>query len=115
LERMLEEGYVRLKTRLPVVITVVKEINEPRLPSLKGKISAKSKKINTWSVKDLPVNEKRLGLTGSPTQVIKIFTPPRPQGGKIFDGNINQAVAEILTELRSAGILLGRAKGEKQE
>jgi electron transfer flavoprotein beta subunit len=114
LERLMEEGYVRLKTKLPVVITVVKEINEPRLPSLKGKISAKSKKINIWSAKDVEVNEKRLGLTGSPTQVIKIFTPPKPEGGKVFDGNIKEAVTSVLKELRSAGILLGSKQGENQ-
>ena len=37
-ERLLEDGYVRLRTKMPVVLTVVKEINEPRLPSLKGKM-----------------------------------------------------------------------------
>ena len=113
LERMLEEGYVRLKVKLPIVITVVKEINEPRFPSLKGKILAKNKKVNIWSAKDVEVNEKRLGLTGSPTQVIKIFTPPKPEGGKIFDGNIKEAVAGVLKDLHSSGIILGSARGEK--
>jgi electron transfer flavoprotein beta subunit len=114
LERMLEEGYVRLKARLPVVITVVKEINEPRLPSLKGKILAKKKEIHTWSANDIEVNEKRLGLTGSPTQVVRIFTPPKPEGGKIFDGDIKNSVAELLKELRASGIILAGEKGDAQ-
>jgi electron transfer flavoprotein beta subunit len=113
LERMLEEGYVRLKARLPVVITVVKEINEPRLPSLKGKLSAKKKEINTWSAKDVEVNEKRLGLTGSPTQVVKIFTPSKPAGGKVFDGDIKDSVGKLLKELRASGILMGSEKGDE--
>lgn len=112
LERMLEEGYVRLKVKLPVVITVVKEINEPRLPSLKGKMAARSKQITRWSAADVPVNEKRLGLTGSPTQVVRIFTPPKPQGGKIYDGDVKESVAGLLKELRAAGALLGSDKGE---
>ncbi len=41
----MEEGYLRLKAKLPVVLTVVKEINEPRLPSLKGKMAAKKAAI----------------------------------------------------------------------
>ncbi|MBN1797125.1 MAG: electron transfer flavoprotein subunit beta/FixA family protein [Spirochaetales bacterium] len=113
LERLLEEGYVRLKTKLPVVITVVKEINEPRLPSLKGKMLAKKKEINTWSAKDVEVNEKRLGLTGSPTQVVKIFTPPKPAGGKVFDGDIKDSVGKLLRELRASGILMGSEKGDE--
>lgn len=114
LERMLEEGYVRLKAKLPVVITVVKEINEPRLPSLKGKMLAKKKEIHTWSAKDVEVNEKRLGLSGSPTQVVKIFTPPKPEGGKIFDGNIKDSVQNVLQELRASGILVGSEKGDEE-
>ncbi|MEJ2662597.1 MAG: electron transfer flavoprotein subunit beta/FixA family protein [Spirochaetia bacterium] len=112
LERLLEEGYVRLKAKLPVVITVVKEINEPRLPSLKGKMSAKKKEIVNWSAADVEVNEKRLGLTGSPTQVVRIFTPPKPAGGKVFDGDVQESVAELLKELRASGIPLGTDKGE---
>jgi electron transfer flavoprotein beta subunit len=112
LQRMLEEGYVRVKARLPVVITVVKEINEPRLPSLRGKMNAKKKEIVVWNAKDVEVEEKRLGLTGSPTQVMKIFTPPRPSGGKIFEGSVQESVSELLSELRKSGIQLGRRKGE---
>jgi len=110
LERMLEEGYVRLKVKLPVVITVVKEINEPRLPSLRGKMAAKKKEITVWSAKDLEVDINRLGLTGSPTQVVKIFTPPKPSGGKIFEGGAKEAVTELLKELQTAGLPIGRKK-----
>jgi len=76
-QRAVEDGYVRLKTRLPVVLTVVKEINEPRLPSLKTKMQARKKEIKIWSKDDLEVDTDRLGLNGSPTWVTKIFTPPQ--------------------------------------
>jgi len=80
-ERMTEEGYEIVKSPLPCVITVVKEINEPRLPSLKGKMKAKKIEIPFWKAIDMDMNEERLGLNGSPTYVNKIFTPPpRPQG-----------------------------------
>ena len=112
LQRMLEEGYVRIKVKAPVVITVVKEINEPRLPSLRGKMNAKKKEINAWTAADMEVEPKRLGLTGSPTQVVKIFTPPKPSGGKIFEGSVTENVKDLIAELKSAGILLGHGKGE---
>jgi electron transfer flavoprotein beta subunit len=106
-ERMLEEGYLRLKTSLPVLLTVVKEINEPRLPSLKGKLAARKKEITTWVEEDLALDAERIGLTGSPTWVQKIFTPPKPSGGKLFQGEVKEAVAALLAELKSAGIPLG--------
>ena len=109
-ERMLEDGYLRLRTKLPVLLTVVKEINEPRLPSLKGKMAAKKKEITTWIEEDLQIESDRIGLTGSPTQVIKIFTPPKPSGGKIFQGEIEEMVTQLITELKNAGIPLGGGK-----
>jgi len=110
-ERLLEDGYLRLKTTLPVILTVVKEINEPRLPSLKGKMAAKKAQVAVWSAADLELDTQRIGLTGSPTQVMKIFTPSRPSGGKVFEGDVQSAVAQLLSALRDAGLPLGR-KGE---
>jgi electron transfer flavoprotein alpha/beta subunit len=51
-------------------------------------------------------------LTGSPTQVMKIFTPPKPSGGKIFEGDVRQAVTALLAELRAVGIPIGQQKEE---
>ena len=60
LERMTEEGYDVLELPLPCLITVVKEINIPRLPSLKGKMRAKTYQPLTWTAKDLSVDEDKL-------------------------------------------------------
>lgn len=105
-ERLLEEGYARLATQLPVVLTVVKEINEPRLPSLKGKLAAKKKEIPVLKAADLGVEAERFGLVGSPTQVMKIFTPPKPSGGKKFTGEPAETVSALLAELAAAGITI---------
>ncbi len=113
-ERLLEDGYVRLKSKLPIVLTAVKEINEPRLPSLKGKIAAKKAEIPSWNHEDIELDLQRIGLTGSPTQVMKIFTPPKPSGGKIFEGDVQQAVSNLLAELRGAGIPIGQQREEGQ-
>ena len=111
-ERLLEEGYVRLRTRLPVVLTVVKEINIPRLPSLKGRMSAKKVEIPVWTAGDLDIDPERLGLNGSPTQVIRIFSPPKLEGGKVFQGDTAVSVAQLLVELKKAGVPIGRKGGE---
>jgi electron transfer flavoprotein beta subunit len=106
-QRLLEDGYVRLKAKVPIALTVVKEINEPRLPSLKGKIAAKKKEIPRLTRQEIDVDVERIGLDGSPTQVIKIFTPPKPSGGKVFQGEVPDAVKELLASLKEAGIPLG--------
>jgi electron transfer flavoprotein beta subunit len=54
---------------------VVKEVADPRLPTLRGKQKAKRTDIPTWSADDLEVEESNLGLKGSPTRVVKIFRP----------------------------------------
>ena len=105
-ERLLEEGYARIAARLPVVLTVVKEINTPRLPSLKGKMAAKKAEIPVLKASDIGADVERLGLNGSPTQVMKIFTPPKPSGGKKFTGEPAETVGELLTELAAAGITI---------
>lgn len=113
-ERLLEDGYVRLKTKLPVLLTVVKEINEPRLPSLKGKLRAKKASIPVYKADDVEVEAERLGLSGSPTQVMKIFTPPKPAGGKIFQGEARDTVTALLRELEASEIPIKKnvRKGE---
>ena len=105
-ERLLEEGYARIAARLPVVLTVVKEINTPRLPSLKGKLAARKAEVPVLKASDIGADVQRLGLNGSPTQVMKIFTPPKPGGGKKFTGEPAQTVGELLSELTAAGITI---------
>ena len=101
-----------MKTQAALLMTVVKEINEPRLPSLKGKMAAKKAAITVWTAEDLELEPVRIGLNGSPTKVVKIFTPPKPAGGKVFHGEPHQAVAQLLEELTKAGIPLGKARAE---
>ncbi|MCK4851841.1 MAG: electron transfer flavoprotein subunit beta/FixA family protein [Candidatus Omnitrophica bacterium] len=97
-ERMTEEGYEIIETALPAVMTVVKEINEPRLPSLKGKMRAKKAEIPVWTAEDLLCDEEKIGLDGSPTRVIKVFTPPPRQGGRVLAGE-PEAVSKELADL----------------
>jgi electron transfer flavoprotein beta subunit len=112
LERLLENGYLRLKARLPILVTVVKEINLPRIPSLRGKMAAKKAEIRTLGVAALPgVDPDRVGLTGSPTQVVRIFTPPKPAGGKLFTGEAKDTAAQLIAELKAAGLRLGGGQG----
>jgi len=104
LERLMEEGFEIIETPLPVLLTVVKEINEPRLPSLKGMIRAKQAKIIAWDASDIQAEPSSIGLNGSPTQVVKIFTPAPRKSGQIFQGD-TQGVVEKIAELLKKDIL----------
>ena len=98
-ERMLEDGYDVVRTPLPAVVTVVKDINEPRMPSLKGKMKAKKAEITVWGAADLDVDEKELGLDGSPTRVVRIFAPEEREGGVVFEGEVQDTVESLVKEL----------------
>lgn len=100
IERLVEEGYEILELKLPALLTVVKEINEPRLPSLRGKMKAKKEQIPMWKHSDLGLSQEEIGLKGSPTQVVKIFTPPSKKAGKIFQADADQMVDELVQELK---------------
>jgi len=101
-ERMTEEGYDIVETPIPCLFTVVKEINTPRLPSLKGMMRAKSAKIVQWTAVDINSDPKKIGLDGSPTRVVKIFTPTPRKGGEILKGDtaeVAQKVAVLLKDI----------------
>ena len=99
-ERMVEDGFEIISSPLPCLLSVVKEINEPRLPSLKGMIKAKKIELINWSNNDLNLDGDKIGLDGSLTQVIKIFTPPARRGGQIFEGEIHQSVNKLVDLLK---------------
>ncbi len=98
--RLLEEGYEVCEVQLPAVFTVVKEINEPRTPSLRGKMKAKSAQIPVWTAASLGLDPDKCGLKGSPTQVVKIFSPEHRAGGERWDGDAPDLAAKLLEVIR---------------
>jgi len=99
LERLVEEGYEMLNAPLPCLITVVKEIGVPRLPTLKGKIRSREMDIPVFTGDDLELNQDYLGLKGSPTRVVKIDTPSVSRGGRIIKALDEESVARAADEL----------------
>ncbi|OGS08700.1 MAG: electron transfer flavoprotein subunit beta [Elusimicrobia bacterium RIFOXYA12_FULL_51_18] len=103
-ERMTEEGYDIVETPLPCLFTVVKEINTPRLPSLKGMMRAKSAKPLKWTAEDIGAEPGSLGLDGSPTRVVKIFTPAPRKGGEMLEGDTTDVSKELVELLKDIAI-----------
>lgn len=108
-ERLVEEGYEILEIDLPALITVVKEISYPRLPTLRGKQRARSLEYRAMKAEDISVNEEDLGLKGSPTRVVKIETPKVTRGGEFYkaldEESIENAVNQLIIFLKEKELL----------
>jgi electron transfer flavoprotein beta subunit len=104
-ERMTEEGTDKVKLSLPGLITVPKGINEPRPPSLRGKIIAARSDITVWSAQDIGADANKIGLKGSPTRVVKMATPQYERQGQFLEGSVQERVTDLVSKLRQAEIL----------
>ena len=101
-KRQTEFGYDVIEATPPAVVAVSDAINEPRYPSLKGIMGAKSKPQETLSVEELGLSAELVGERGSKTEVLALEAPPaRGESRKIEDdGNAAQAIVDFLTEKR---------------
>ncbi|MEW6034269.1 MAG: electron transfer flavoprotein subunit beta/FixA family protein [Chloroflexota bacterium] len=103
--RETEAGLEVVQCRVPVLLTATKGINEPRVPSFSAIAEAIEKEVPTWTVNDLEVNRERLGLEGSPTRVIRVWTPEPRSGGQILKGEATELARRLAQVLRDEGIV----------
>jgi len=96
--RETETGYVKLECPTPAVISVIKGINEPRFPSMKGIMTAKTKPVDTRDAGALALDAGKIGLDGAKTKVLSGRTPePRKAGEKVEDDGTGAAkIADYL-------------------
>lgn len=99
-QRLMDDGYDVVESSLPVLLTVVKEINTPRLPSLKGKMAAKKAVITKMDMNAIGAEAENVGLKGSPTQVKNIFAPQSKADRKMIEGSVEEQVEALMRELR---------------
>jgi len=98
-ERLLDDGYQVVQINLPALLTVIKEIGEPPLPSIRGKMRAKKAKIPLWTTQDIKADSEKIGLKGSATQVVKIFSPPSRGERQMLTGSLEQQARELKDKL----------------
>jgi len=99
-QKMIDEGYARLRVQLPALLTVVKEINTPRFPTLAGFRRAQKSDILIWKAEDLEVDPGHIGLEGSPTQVIATFVPEHDKTSHLVEGTLPEIAQQILASLQ---------------
>lgn len=106
-KRSLEDGYYVIEGKMPILLTAIKELNEPRYPSIRGVYKAyEGDKVKIWTAKDIEADLPSLGLKGSPTQVNKSFTPPGRLGeGEILGGNSTDKARQLVSRLKEKHLI----------
>ncbi len=107
--RMLEDGYMTIRAKTPCLITCVKELNEPRYPSVSGIMECWDKPVTVLTYEDLKdeplIEPDTIGLKGSPTNIAKSFTPPLKGAGVMLEGADKATVSDLVSRLSAKHIL----------
>lgn len=105
-KRAFEDGYHRIHSKFPCLITTLKELNEPRYMRVSGIYDAfRTQEVEIWNVNNITVDPANLGLKGSPTKVKKSFTKGAKSAGKVFQVDAKEAAQIIVEKLKEKFIL----------
>ncbi|MDH5448699.1 MAG: electron transfer flavoprotein subunit beta/FixA family protein [Candidatus Bathyarchaeota archaeon] len=107
-ERTLEDRYETVKTKTPAIVTVTKEINEPRIPSLMAIMKASKKEIVTWKLADINVPLKKVGETGSGVRIMDVLAPKVERKRIVIEGENPAEIAEKLVKALIQEGMVGR-------
>lgn len=107
--RMLEDGYMTIKTHTPCLLTCIKELNTPRYMTIRGILDCDAEPVTVLdynALKDDPLIEvDTIGLKGSPTNIYKSFTPPRKGSGMMLEGSGRETVEQLFGILSAKHII----------
>ncbi len=105
-KRMHEDGFDICQVSFPVVVTVVKDINQPRIPTLKGRLAAQKCEVQVWTAADIGAEPDKIGLDGSPTRVVKTNPPPARKTNTLkVSGTAAECAEALLRKLRSMSLV----------
>lgn len=104
-ERLLEAGKEVVESKLPALVTVVKDINQPRFRTLIGIRKATQAQIPVIKPTDINCEEDKIGLLGSATEVVRIFTPEPRKGGQVLKGEPEETCEILVQKLMDAKFL----------
>jgi electron transfer flavoprotein beta subunit len=103
--RMVEDGYETIEATLPAVITVIKEICIPRMPSLRGLSKSKTAQIPVWTAKNIEADVNTIGQNGSGTWVVKVFYPQRIQHAEMLKGDPAVQAKALVEKLKEVKLI----------
>ncbi len=103
-ERLLDGGIERLEAKLPALLTVVKDINVPRQPSILKMKKARNLDIPVWDARNIGAEIEKIGHNGSPTWVENVFSPEQKKQGELFQGDpdeISKRLVDVILQSMS--------------
>lgn len=100
IRRALEDGYEVIRVKTPVLLTAIKELNQPRYMNVKNIFETFKKEVKVWSANDIDVDKSLLGLAGSPTQVKKSATKEVKGQGEIVNKPAKEAAEYVASKLK---------------
>ena len=104
-KKSMEEGYQMVEVDAPCVFTALASGVKPRYMSVRGIVEAYDKPIETWTYDNITVDDKKIGLNGSPTRVFKSFTKGVKAAGQIYEVEPAEAVDIIINKLKEKFII----------
>lgn len=99
-----DAGIELVEVPLPAVLTVAKDIAQPRMPSIAGVRAAAGSPVAVLSAARVQADPARSGLAGSPTQVVRSFVPERSDTCEVLEGSVPQQAARIIALAEEAGL-----------
>jgi len=106
--RLVEGGYEKLRIKMPVLLTIMKNANNPRATTFSGILKAVKKQVVTWTVDDVGAEEKRVGLAGSPTKIMKVEKLSFQRKRLVVAGETaDEVVDNLLKRLVEDGVIMG--------
>lgn len=99
-----DAGIELVEVPLPAVLTVAKDIAQPRMPSIAGVRAAAGVPVAVLSAACVQADPARSGLAGSPTQVVRSFVPERSDTCEVLEGSVPQQAARIIALAEEAGL-----------
>ena len=105
-KRMNERGWDIVRLRYPALLTVIKDLNVPRIPTLHDARAARRAVIPVWKPEDIGADAELIGLKGSPTQVVRT-EPPAARGSETckIEGDAESAAGAFVREMLRRGLL----------
>jgi len=108
-QRLVEEGIEEIEADLPALVTVVRDINEPPLPSLRRYVMAKKLSFPAWGPEELELNAADTGLKASPTRVVKVYSPKFARNTNLYrtgqDNGTRDSIRAVIELLRTKDLL----------
>ena len=97
--RLTDDGYQRVSVQLPALMTVLKEINIPRLPSIGGILRGETAEVTVWGREDLSLCAEESGLKGSATRVVRSCRPETKAECELLSGSLSEQAASLISRL----------------